>query len=52
MKFTNTIGIEIRIVELPLKDPNEIGFDKMNKLICEAPEADFEYLYKKRLSFC
>ncbi len=49
-KFTNEVGIEVYIVELPLKDPNEIGFEKMNELINSAPEADFEYLFKKRLS--
>lgn len=49
-KFTNEAEIEVHIVELPLKDPNEIGFEKMNQLINAAPEADFAYLFKKRLN--
>jgi len=49
-KFTNEEDIDIRVVELTLKDPNEIGFNKMNELIYSAPEADFSYLFKKRLN--
>jgi hypothetical protein len=51
-KFTNEAEIEVHIVELPLKDPNEIGFEKMIELINSAPEADFEYLFKKKISLC
>jgi DNA primase len=49
-KFTNEAEIEVHIVELPLKDPNEIGFERMNQLINSSPEADFTYLFKKRVN--
>lgn len=51
-KFTNEVDIEVHIVELTMKDPNEIGFEKMNELINSAPEADFTYLFKKKINLC
>jgi DNA primase len=49
-KFTNEVGIEVHIVELPLKDPNEVGFEKMNELINSSLESDFTCLFRKRLN--
>lgn len=51
-RFTSDYSIKIHFVELPLKDPNEIGFEKMNTIINNSSESDFEFLYKKRLMYC
>lgn len=44
------VGIEVHFVELPLKDPNEIGFEKMTGLIKNSPIADYSYLFKRKIN--
>lgn len=43
-------GIIVRIVELPEKDPSQLGFLKMRSLIKQAPELTFGDLLRLKLS--
>ena len=42
-------GIEVYLVELPGKDPSELGYDKVNALILETPPLTFRRIIEYKL---
>jgi len=46
-----SMEIDPYFVELTKKDPNEIGFEKMNELISNAKMVDFSFIINKKLNF-
>ena len=49
-EYLLSIETEPYFVELTKKDPNEIGFEKMNNLISNSILVDFSFLIKKKMS--
>lgn len=46
-----SLDIDLYFVELTKKDPNEIGFEKMNELISVSNLVDFSFIIKKKMNF-